>query len=370
MTLHAVSHLFDRADEKIVWVNVPKEVEKAIVEISDGGQSDLDRLSSNFYQTKIEAEQELTDERSSSVGLCAKDFMVLAYPRLNDTLRDWWVKTDVVYSPPKTMENHIVFVTSKLYFPWHLLPLRTGQAIGMSHSVSVAPKEKFAEVLLGNDGVLFSRGKLKRAEASLYDEIPGSGLKRQFAIFGSGLKFWKRGKYDLTTEKEMIARCNADGVLGYELENVEQISCRVIGKNETQLPSVWFHEGHGHEYGLELNSNKDGEVRMMSEKDISEHLKSTKGTVEFAWISSCHSIELAARGKWLEQGKVTTMLGHIGMGDESEDNIAFEMLVLCRLKQGVSIGHAVHLAKKALDPEMPASGSYALIGDPRLKFVN
>jgi hypothetical protein len=72
----------------------------------------------------------------------------------------------------------------------------------------------------------------------------------------------------------------------------------------------------------------------------------------------------------MTNGKIITLLGHLGMGDESGDVIAFEMLVLERLMRGHSVGRAVQLAKKAVDPEMAASGSFTLLGDPRLVLVD
>ena len=59
------------------------------------------------------------------------------------------------------------------------------------------------------------------------------------------------------------------------------------------------------------------------------------------------------------------------MGDESGNVVAFEMLVLERIMKGYSIGESeVQLAKSALDPKMSASGSFTLLGDPRLVLIS
>jgi hypothetical protein len=261
----------------------------------------------------------------------------------------------------------VVFNTNLLDFPWALLPLANGEdgikALSSLYSVSCNPGNKFLDSFSGNDVLLMSHGQIE-SDGQEYDVILGNDLK-ELVVKGNG--FWRRNSSWEGINVEEILEMS-DQCKQIELEQVTDITARVLGEGDTiVLPSIWLHEGHGHDYGLELSGEERSFLRG---SPIAQHLESTQGSIDFCWLSSCHGIQMACNSKWMEIGKIKTLLGHLGMGDEAGNIIAFEMLVLERLMLGYSVGRAVQRAKQAMEPEMSASGSFTLLGDPRLVLVD
>jgi hypothetical protein len=369
-------------DEPIVFIRVQKFVERWLCEDEEDGYTELSWIQNNYYGTKENGiDNVIQKKRHSKVGLCAKDFLELAYPILKDSFKGWWKDTREQTEFPEPDKGHLVFVTSILDFPWSLLPLGDGRTLGSVYSVSSNPSTEFLNSFSGNDAVLMSMGALKRRDGDpgTFDVIlgsdlkkkvgipviPGSDLKRNVGVQGGPTSLWRRSKRRGTPNEEAIL---VNGIMGIELKGVNDISARVFGDADTtHLPSIWFHEGHGHNYSLELGDN---ERTMLRGDDILRHLKSVNGSIDFCWLSSCHGIEMAKNANWMNSGKIMTLLGHLGMGDEAGNVIAFEMLVLERIMGGYSVGRAVQLAKMAMGPEMASSGSFTLLGDPRLVLVD
>ena len=101
--------------------------------------------------------------------------------------------------------------------------------------------------------------------------------------------------------------------------------------------------------------------------EIRDFIADTEGTIDMAWLCSCHSAETASETRMFnpDNPKVRAFLGHLGMGDESVSVLAFEFTVMSDILNGHSIGNAVYRARRAARPGC-SSGSYSLIGEPRI----
>jgi len=124
-------------NEPIVFIHVQGFVRRWLSEEDEEGFSELSWLQNNYYGTKEEGiDNVVQKKRYSKVGLCAKDFLELAYPGLKESFKDWWEDTRKRTVFPEPDEGHLVFVTNLLDFPWGLLPLEDGRALGSVYSVS------------------------------------------------------------------------------------------------------------------------------------------------------------------------------------------------------------------------------------------
>lgn len=352
-------------DEDLFFINVDNKIEKLLIASDDDDETDLEWLQSNYYGKKSPNQE----GRENKIGLSEYDFVNYAYPKLNHDFRNWWNKKLIESDHIDPLKSHILFITNLYNFPWALLPLKNGVAIGRKFSVSCSHSELFQNINANNDSLLMTNGKL---DSDCFDTILGSDLKR--TILGSDLKrklalhgapgLWNRGGDESNPHE--IGKKAMRGIPFVKLQTVDQITTEISGRDQSKfLPSIWIHEGHGHEYGLEIDGESQSFLRG---KEILNHLNSVGGIIDFCWLGSCHSIELVHNSKIMQSKKVKTLLGHLGVGDEEGSVVAFEMLVLERIMRGYSVGRAVQLAKSALDPKMSASGSFTLLGDPRLVF--
>jgi len=341
-------------DEDIFFINIDDKIENLLIAFDEDDETDLEWLQSNYYGKKSPTQE----ERENKIGLSEYDFVNYAYPKLHHDFRNWWNKKSIECNHIDPLKTHILFITNLYNFPWALLPLKNGAAIGRKFSVSCSHSKLFQNINANNDSLLMTNGKL---DSDCFDTILGSDLKRKLAVNGPA-SLWNRGGYGSVPKNQYPKK--AMGIMGLNLQSVSQITAEISGKdNRKFLPSIWIHEGHGHDSGLEI----DGESQLfLRGKEILNHLNSVEGIIDFCWLSSCHSIELVHNSRIMQSEKVKTLLGHLGIGDEDGSVVAFEMLVLERIMRGYSVGRAFQLAKSALDPMMSASGSFTLLGDPRL----
>ena len=349
------------SNENIFFIHVDIEIENSLTGYFEDGESDIEWLQSNFFGDKDPTQK----DRQNKIGLSEYDFVNYAYPKLNSVFRNWWVAKLAENNLDDFQKHHIVFVTNLYKFPWALLPLNNGVAIGREFSVSCNHSESFTDDFSNNDSLLMTSGKLE-ATSHLFDSIFGSNLKHELALKGE-VSLWRRGGNPSPVSEEICLKM-AMGITGIDLQLANEISTGIFGKGTKEfLPSIWLHEGHGHDFGLEINGESQTFLRG---KEILNQLNNLDGIIDFCWLSSCHSIELVHNFEIMKSGKVKTLLGHLGMGDEAGNVIAFEMLVLERIMKGFSLGKSVQLAKSALDSKMSASGSFTLLGDPRLVLIS
>ena len=349
------------SDENIFFIHVEIEIENSLTGYLDDDESDIEWLQSNFFGEKYPSQK----HRENKIGLSEYDFVNYAYPKLNSKFRSWWVGKKTEINLRDFRNHHIVFVTNLHNFPWALLPLDKGVAVGREFSVSCNHSKSFTDDFSNNDSLLMTCGKLD-GNSQLFDKIFGSKLKHELALKGE-VSLWRRGGNPSPISEEIVEKMTM-GINGIDLRIASEISSGVFGKGSKEfLPSMWLHEGHGHGFGLEING--EGQTFLRG-KEILVHLNNLDGIIDFCWLSSCHSIDLVHNFEIMKSGKVKTLLGHLGMGDESGNVVAFEMLVLERIMKGYSIGRSVQLAKSALDPKMSASGSFTLLGDPRLVLIS
>ena len=345
-------------DEDIFVINVDKKIEKLLITYNEDDETDLEWLQSNYYGKKSSNQK----GRENKIGLSEYDFVNYAYPKLHQDFRNWWNNKLIECEHIDTLASHLLFITNLYNFPWALLPSKNMMAIGRIFSVSCSHTDLLQNINANNDSVLMTNGKL---DSDCFDTILGSDIKRKLAVHGAP-SLWNRGGYDSVPKDQYHKKTM--GIMGLNLQSVNQITAKILGKDNCEiLPSIWIHEGHGHDYGLEI----DGESQsFLMGKEILNHLNSVEGIIDFCWLGSCHSIELVHNAKIMQSKKVKTLLGHLGLGDEDGSVVAFEMLVLDRILRGYSVGRAVQLAKSALDPKMSASGSFTLLGDPRLVLIS
>jgi len=347
-------------DEKLEFISIPTEIEASLL-IYDEDLTDLDWIRTGFFGRRADS----AEKRENNIGLSEYDFIHFIYPKLNSKIRNWWKKKSREIEEIDPSNIHIIFVTNLFDFPWALLPLTNNTSIGRRYSVSCNDSDNFSTELSTNDALLMTKGKME-ASIPQFDGIFGSNLKIELAV-NSDPSLWRRGgKFPPSSSIEAIER-HSQGIVGISLTKLSQILTEKIDEEGVQyLPSIWFHEGHGSEFGLAIESQQQ---RQLGGEEIKQHLLSTKGIIDFAWLNSCHSVELVQRHELIKTGKITTILGHLGMGDEAGNVVAFEMLVLERILQGHSLGKSIQFGKSAMDMKMSASGSFTLLGDPRLVLM-
>lgn len=345
------------AEEEIFTIIVESEIEKILTEYQDDNEdTELEWLEANYYGKKDNKNYE-SSQRDNEVGLTEKDFITKAYPKLNKTFRKWWDATIKSLELDSLRNFHILFVTEIYSFPWGLLPLQNGVSISREFSVSCYHSKSFVDNFANNDSMLISSGDLDTDYNIL--EL-GSEIKKNLVMYPGVLNsLYNRGNCD------PIGSNYRHIFVKKTLHSISEIKTKILGHGDNEfLPSMWIHDGHGHTHWLTL-SNGD---KIRGEK-ILEHLNQIAGVIDFCWLNSCHSIQLIQNSNIMQSNKIKTLIGFLGLGDEDASGLAFELMVLERIARGYSIGRAFQIAKSSMDPEMPASGSYTLIGDPRLIII-
>lgn len=343
-------------EEEIFTIIVESEIEKVLTEYQDDNEdTELEWLEANYYGKRGTNNNE-NSHRDNEVGLTEKDFITKAYPKLNKTFRKWWDATIKSLELDSLRNFHILFVTKVYSFPWGLLPLANGVSISRKFSVSCYHSKSFVDNFANNDSMLISSGDLDTDYEIL--EL-GSKIKKKLVMYpGVLFKLYNRGNYDAGDNYSHL-------FVTKTLNSISEIKTKILGQGDNEfLPSMWIHDGHGHSHWLTL-SNGD----IVRGEKILEHLNQIDGVIDFCWLNSCNSIQLIQNSNIMQSNKIKTLIGHLGLGDEDASGLAFELMVLERIARGYSIGRAFQIAKASTDPEMPSSGSYTLIGDPRLIII-
>ena len=347
-----------KADENIKIYSIDASAIEIFLTLEQDGESDITWLKNQYLG---DLKRDGGDKnRANRIGLSAKDFIELYYPGTQLGFRHWWegerhaVIDFMMHNP-----NAHVQIISKHYglFPWHLLPMPNGKAIADCYPVSVNPPGKQVEDFSSNDACIISEGDLDSNFPS--GELFGWRTAKEFLI-QSNLKF--RGlKGAITTHPlDSLLSMNVQSSV-ISPESSAEIVTEKLGMNgQHELPSILIHSGHGDEYGLQL---ANGEIM---NKDFVDHLQMTEGVIDLFFADSCNSAEFACSYGLMESRKVRTFVGHLGMGDESIDVHTFKLHLFDAIAKGRCIGDAFFEARKRVNPDEPASGSFVLFGDPKL----
>ena len=366
------------ADETVVRIEVPAEVEQAMTSeeqwLPDESLAFLEWFKETMLIDSKEAGKD-AQARQSQVGISFADFNRVVYKFLDrddgiPSITDWWEENRPNPSQVFESENHMVFVSNILEFAWHLMPLSDGTPIGANYSVSVQPIEWECPPSSGHDACAFTTGNIKQTdteetllgEGTLYNLAIGTRITSETnSLLYRGLYSNPPDNSDLSPE-EMPDLFPL--IYSAPLTEMTDLNCRRRGLDfdSVFLPSFWLHVGHGDRGTLQLQDETS-----IRTNEIKDYIANTEGTIDMAWLCSCHSVETASETQMFdpENRKVRAFLGHLGMGDESASIVAFEHMVMGDIMNGHSIGNAVYRARRAMRPEC-SSGSYSLLGDPRI----
>ena len=365
------------ADEKVVPIEVPAEVEHAMTSEELWNPKEWQTFLGWFEETMLIDSKEAGPEakgRKSQVGLSSADFNSVVYQLLASdngitSITTWWEENRPQPSPAFESESHIIFVTDVLEFAWHLMPLSDGSPIGVNYSVSAQPRGWKCPPPSGHDACAYTTGNIKQKDSdqTLLGEGSLFNLAAHTRVTSEKSSFLHRGIHanhpdnsDISIEE--IPEIYASLIDRSPLTKMTDLNCRRRGFDSACLPSFWLHEGHGYAGSLQLQDETS-----IRAKEIGDYIANTEGTMDMAWLCSCHSAETASETRMFNRvnPKVRVFLGHLGMGDESASVVAFEHMIMGDIMNGHSIGNAVYRARRAMRPEC-SSGSYSLIGDPRI----
>ena len=365
------------AEEDVVRIEVPISVEQAMTSEDkwdpEGWQTFLAWFKENMLNDREEAGVD-AKARQSGVGISSTDFNRVVYNLLDSkkgipSITAWWEDNRPDSSEQFESENHVVFVSDILEFAWHLMPLSNGTSIGVNYSVSVQPKEWECPSSSGHDACIYTTGNIiqKDSPHSLLGEGLLFNLAASIRITDESSSFQHRGYHSGHPDNSDLSPEDIVDVFStppdrIPLTEMTDLNCRPRGTNTPCLPSFWLHEGHGYAGSLQLHDETS-----IRAKEIRDYFANTEGTTDMAWLCSCHSVETASGSQMFdsENPKVRTLLGHLGMGDESASVVAFEHMVMGDIMNGHSIGNAVYRARRAMRPGC-SSSSYVLLGDPRI----
>jgi len=342
----------------LVYVDVT-ELDRYLLLEDDDGISDLDWL--NDFKNDREIDKGYAG-RKNRIGLTEADFIDVYLPRTNEDFRELWdLKAAEVFQEIQlNPQSHIVFQSS-LYgiFPWLLMPLPTGTpVIRLRPCTSIPPDLEFSEQICENGGLLVTEGSTNSHMSK--DGLFGWNLAKEYLI---NSKLSIRGIENALDSSNATEINSAMMSRKYTLESPTNVSTKVIGGDENQSPSIWWNCSHGSEYGIQLSNKKD------LRGDLVKHIARQKGIMDLAFLHSCYSLDYAHRYRILEH-KIRSVIGHTGMADESIDVLYFEISFIDELEKGKNLGQAFFEARNKISRNEPASGSFQLIGDPRIILLS
>ena len=348
-----------KVDESIKVFSIDATAAEAFLTLDQDGETDLSWLKHQYLGDLIHHRGD--KNRTNRIGLSSNDFIKLYYPGILSCFRHWWEskRGEVIEFMTQNPNAHVQ-ILSKHYghFPWHLLPMPDGKAIADCYPVSVHPTVVLLDEFSSNDACIISEGDLDSNFPT--GVLFGWRTAKEFLIQSNLMKF--RGL------EEAVSTYTLDSLMSMNLqssvvrpESSAEIVTEKLGMNgQHELPSILIHSGHGDEYGLQLaNGKKMG-------KDLVDHLQLTEGVIDLFFADSCNSAEFACSYRLMESRKVRTFIGHIGMGDESIDVHTFKLYFFDAISKGDCVGDALFKARKRVKPDEAASGSFVLLGDPRL----